>query len=167
MKILSIDASTKNSGVAIFNDDDLIYYDCYHATSKDLIKRIQKMVGEIDNLISQHKDIEALVLEEVHPEKKSVQNLQTQRALFWLQAGIAFMLHDKYPNIKITYLMPSHWRSKCGIKTGRNKKRNELKEDGLNFVKENYGVSLTSDDIADAICLGYAYIHENERISAW
>lgn len=166
MKILAIDASTKSSGVAIFEDTNLIHYDCYSAASRDLIKRIRKMVDSIDNLISNNKDIKVLVLEEVHPEKYAVQNLQTQRALYWLQAAIAFMIHDKYPQIEIFYMMPSHWRSQCGIQKGHSK-RGELKKAGIELVKKHYEVNTSSDDIADAICLGRAYILENTRISAW
>ena len=40
MNIMSIDASTKSCGVAIYQNNILTYYDCLTASSTDLIKRI-------------------------------------------------------------------------------------------------------------------------------
>ena len=37
--------------------------------------------------------------------------------------------------------------------------RAELKEADIAFVKDTYGIDNINDDIADAICIGYAYLH--------
>ena len=44
MKVLAIDASTKSTGVALFDDKKLVKYDCFTASSTDLIKRIQNII---------------------------------------------------------------------------------------------------------------------------
>lgn len=51
MKILAIDASTKSSGIAIFEDKTLLGYSTIKASSVDLITRIHKMVDTIDTLV--------------------------------------------------------------------------------------------------------------------
>ena len=54
MKIMSLDASSKSTGVAIFDDNKLIHYECITATSTDTIKRIQKMTDGINELLNKY-----------------------------------------------------------------------------------------------------------------
>ena len=44
MKYLGIDASTKSTGIALFDDDILISHKCITASSTDVIKRIEKII---------------------------------------------------------------------------------------------------------------------------
>lgn len=158
MKLLALDCSTKATGCAIFEDKKLIHYECITSTSNDLFKRIHIMVDSIENLIKQYQ-IEQIVLEEVLPDHQKNQN--TFKALMYLQATFAVMMHDKYPKICIEYVYPSSWRKDCGIKQGPGQKRESLKQQDLNFANTTYSLSLTSDDIADAICIGHAFLNKN------
>lgn len=54
-------------------------------------------------------------------------------------------------------MMPSSWRSYCGIKIGK-KKRAELKQDSIDFVKDEFKIEV-NDDVADAIGIGIGYIN--------
>ena len=92
MFILSIDASTKASGWAIFEDTKLVEYGLITSSSEDLIKRIHKMTDELKAVFNKYK-IEKIILEEVRPEM-GTQNIKTHRALMWLQGAIATALHD-------------------------------------------------------------------------
>lgn len=155
MKILALDLSTKSTGWAVYENAQLIDYGCITASSNDLIKRIQKIVfALIQQVLNKHKIVKVIV-EEVHPEEK-IQNLQTHRALMWLQGAVAMMLHEIDKNIKIEYLYPSEWRKLCGIKTGAGVRRETVKESDIKFVNKTFGISV-NDDIADAISIGYAY----------
>ena len=109
MKILSLDLSTKSSGYAVFDNAELIDYGCFTSASTDLIKRIQIMTEGIKSVIDKHSDISKVIVEEVRPEGTGygVGNLKTHRALMWLQAAIAFMLHDNYKKTEIEYIYPS------------------------------------------------------------
>lgn len=164
MKILSIDASTKSSGWAIFEDSKLVDYGIIKASSTDLIKRIHKIVNDFDEVLSKYK-IDTIVLEEVRPEN-GLQNIKTHRALMWLQGQLAVMIHDNHNNIPIEYLYPSEWRAECGIKTGAGIRRESLKIKDIAFVKNNFGID-TNDDIADAIGIGYAFTKKNEEKINW
>jgi RNase H-fold protein (predicted Holliday junction resolvase) len=50
MKILSIDASSKSTGIAIFENKQLIHCENIVADSSDSINRINKMVKRIQEL---------------------------------------------------------------------------------------------------------------------
>lgn len=160
MKIMAIDASTKSTGVAVFDGYNLKYHNCFTASSTDMIKRVQKIVGEIQKVLNEY-EVEKIILEEVRPEN-GLQNIKTHRALMWMQAAIAFMLHDNFPKIQIEYIYPSEWRAACGIKTGRGVRRDSLKPADIKFVKDTYGLEV-NDDIADAIGIGHAYVHTKDN----
>lgn len=160
MKILSLDCSTKSTGWSIFEETNLQEYGCITSASTDLFKRIHKMVDEIDNLIK-NNNINKLIMEEVRPDIGTT-NLNTHRALMWLQGAIAMMVHDNYPKVTIEYLYPSEWRKCCKIKTGRGVKRDTVKKSDIQFVEETFGIKV-NDDIADAIGIGYAYLHPHKE----
>ena len=168
MKILSLDLSTKSSGYAVFDKAELIDYGCFTSSSTDLIKRIQIMTDGIKTIMEKYPEIEKVIVEEVRPEGRGygVGNLQTHRALMWLQAAIAFMLHDNYKKTELMYIYPSSWRASIGIKTGRGIKRTTLKEKDVEFVKEQWNIDV-NDDIADAICIGYANVNNIETEINW
>lgn len=162
--ILALDLSTKSTGWAVYDGAKLIDHGCQIATSTILINRIQKIVGELDEKIFQKYNITKVIAEEVQPTGGwGVGNQKTHKALMWMQAAVAFLIHDKYAAADLCFIYPSSWRSDCGIKTGRGVKRKVLKERDIQFVKEKFGI-LVNDDEADAIGIGYseACKHSNE-----
>ena len=165
MNILSLDLSTKSSGWAVFEDKNLKEYGCITSSSTDLVKRIYIMRDGIKEILNKYT-INKIVLEEVRPEGGyGAGNIQTHRALMWLQAAIGFLLHDEFKTIEIEYVYPSSWRASCGIKNGRGIKRISQKEADIQFVQETYGIKV-NDDIADAICIGHAQFNkENENFN--
>lgn len=167
MIIMAIDASSKSSGWSVFEDNKLIDYGCISASSTDLIKRIQKMIEGFDDTLSKYK-INKIILEEVRPDTGFNSNTNVWKALTWLQAAIAFLVHEKYPQTEIEYIYPSSWRSKIGIRTGRGIKRETLKEADIKYVKEHFGIDV-NDDIADSICINCSYWinTKEEPESAW
>lgn len=163
--LLSLDLSTKSSGIAIFdNDKKLIDYTCITASSTDLVKRIYKIINDLKLFCQKYDNIDTVVIEEVRPEgnQYGVGNQKTHKALMYLQAALVFFMHDNYPKVKIEYLYPSEWRSRCGLHTGRGIKREELKKADMAFVKKVYNIEV-NDDIADAIGIGYAYLSPEEN----
>ena len=154
MNILSIDASTKSSGWAWFEDTSLKTYGCITASSADLINRIYKMRDELRNILSTYK-VDKIILEEVLPEQ-GLQNIKTHKALLYLQAEIVKLVHDEFNQIQIEFVYPNQWRKACGIKTGKTR-RSSLKPLDVAFVKDTYNIEV-NDDIADAIGIGHAYI---------
>ena len=166
MNILSLDLSTKSTGWAYFEENELKAHGCITASSTDLINRIQKIINEL-KIASKDFKISKVVVEEVRPEGGyGVGNLKTHRALMWLQAAVAFWIHDEMPSIDIDYIYPSSWRATLGIKNGRGIKRMTLKEADIEFVKNKYDIDV-NDDEADAICIGLAQyqVQDNNEIN--
>lgn len=156
MTTLALDASTKNTGVAIFEDTKLIHYECISASSADSLNRIDKMVQKVRQLYNQYKPTH-VVMEEVLPQ--DVKHNQTvYKALIYLQAAIVLELHKS--KAKVDFTVASHWRSICGIRTGRGVKRQTLKKASQTLVKNTYNIDV-NDDISDAVCIGMAYIKQN------
>jgi len=156
--LLTLDASTKSTGWAIFENTQLTNYGVITATSPNLYKRIDKMITEIDKLVEQYQP-NNIVIEEVLPADVRNNN-NVFKALIYLQGFICHTL-DKYKIIP-TFIVASHWRRLCGIKTGSSIKRESLKPKDIAFVKKEYGIDV-NDDIADAICIGYATLHEHDN----
>lgn len=166
MKILSIDLSTKNTGWAIFNQEnkELIQSGCINSSSLDVIKRIYIMRDGIKTILQNNSDIKKVILEEVRPDNygNGVGNQHTQKILMWCQAAIAFMIYDLDKTIEIEYIYPSSWRSVIGIRNGRGIKRSELKAADIQFVKNHFNIDV-NDDEADAIGIGLAACLENAQ----
>lgn len=167
MIIMSIDASTKSTGIAIYDNKELIYHTCVTASSTDLIKRIKKIVTDIETIAKRY-NIDKVILEEVRPQgnQQGVGNIQTHRALIWLQGAIAFMLYDNFGKANIEYLYPSEWRKVCGIRQGAGVKRVTLKQADIDWVKEKFNLSV-NDDEADSIAIGYAYLNQKKEPFNW
>lgn len=154
MKILSLDLSSKSSGYAIFEDKQLIDYGCITAGSANLFRRIEKMTQELELILQEYPDIKHVYIEDVYPEDVH-HNIQIYKALTYLQGEVLHLL-DKY-NLNNTFFTASEWRAKCGIRTGRGVKRESLKPKDIAFVRNQFNLQV-NDDVADAICIGFAVI---------
>ena len=82
-------------------------------------------------------------------------NLATYRKLALLQ-GVLICLFAKN-NYLYSIVEPSKWKSFCKIK---GKKRQEQKENAINFVKDKFDIDVSSDE-ADAICMGVWSVNSN------
>lgn len=158
MITLALDMSTKSSGWAIFDNQSLKSYGCITSDNENVYKRIDKMINELNKILSQYK-VDSIAIEDVIPE--DVRNNQNVfKKLTYLQGFVLHLLNKRnITNIK--FFVASEWRKKCGIKTGRGIERNTLKQKDIQFVKDQYGLDV-NDDVADAICIGYA--HTNKAI---
>ena len=156
MITLSIDASTKSTGIAIFQQGKLIHYECINSNNTDTYKRIENMTVKIRQLCNKYKPTD-IIMQDVLPQ--DVKHNQTvYKALIYLQAAIVLQLHKI--NLNVNFCTASHWRAQVGIRTGRGIKRETLKAAAQKLVKNIYNIDV-NDDISDAICIGIAYINEH------
>ena len=157
MITLSIDASTKNTGIAIFNDSKLTHYQCISSSKTNTLKRIQYMTKAIQQIIKKYNP-DRIVIQDVLPEDVK-HNQNVFKALIYLQAALVLKLFEY--NLEPTFYTASHWRAQVGIKTGPGIKRDQLKIASKKLVNAIYNIKV-NDDISDAICLGIAYIKQNK-----
>ena len=162
MIIMAIDASSKSTGIAIFDEQKLVHYECIAAADSDAFARIKKMVARIKN-IYEAWNVTNVIMEDVIPEDVR-HNQAVFKVLHYLQAAVVLMLHEY--NQKVEFYVSSEWRKKCGIKTGRGITRDMVKAADIKFVKDNYNID-ANDDICDAICIGYAYTHQPVSVNGF
>ena len=153
MITLALDLSTKSTGVAIFDGQELIKYKCITASSSNLYARIDKMIAEINKILTTEK-IDRVVIEEVLPADINNNN-NTFKALMYLQGFVCHTL-NKF-NLSPTFVTSSHQRRLCGISTGAGVRRDSLKTKDKAFVKSQFGIDV-NDDIADAIGIGFSAV---------
>ena len=164
MITIAIDASTKSTGIAMFKDNQLLGYENFVSSNKNVLKRIKYMTDKIEEIYKKNnQESIQVVMEQVIPDNlndaKWTRNQATFKALFYLQAAIVLMF-DHY-DIEVELIGASTWRKWCGIKQG-NANRETLKFRDVEFVKKNYNIDV-NDDVADAICIGHGKIfHEPE-----
>ena len=133
MKILSLDLSTKSSGYAVSQDSILESYGCITATSRDVIQRIIKMRNQLSQIIKDN-NVKKILMEEVRPDY----NIHTSKVLMWLQAAIVIAAYEINPQTQCEFIGASQWRAQLKIKQGRGIKRNQLKPQDIQYVKNKY-----------------------------
>lgn len=153
--ILSLDQALVTTGWAIFDKKKLIAYDSFTINGKDSIeKRLGFIFQKLTELYNKYK-FDYLVFEDIQQQ----QNPSTYKKLAYVQAIILFWCF--YNQINFTVLSPSQWRKNLGGNFGR--KREEQKQKAINLVKQYYNIDVNSD-IADAICIGKAYLDSYKQL---
>ena len=151
---MAIDQSTVKTGLAIFNDAKFIKYDLIDLhKEKDSIIRFTNMCNEICIWIKKLKP-NMIVFEDVSLQV----NVATLRLLAQLQ-GVIIGCCQLY-GIPYVIYKPSQWRKVLKFQQGRGIERKFLKQQSKDYVKQYFSLEV-NDDIADAICIGQAYIKSN------
>ena len=152
MFMVSIDSSTKKTGMALFVGGKMNKYVLIdNSKEKDVNKRIDKMCLDIIEQLSKwHPTV--LYIEEPKGEGRNVELVRKLAEI--LGAVRAWCLtHGCY----YEEVQPSVWRKYVGITQG-TKKRAELKQASIDYVYTTYGAEV-NDDVADSICLGAAMVN--------
>lgn len=156
MMLMSIDSSSRKSGWAIFNCDEyatsgLINLDTAEYKKKfknNSFERAKYMASKILEIASEYKP-DIIVIE----KPAATQNVATIRMLCEIVGsvlGYSLLSHCFYYE-----MFPAEWRKQLKMQ-GKHKK-DEYKRMSKEYVKNKYDKDV-SDDEADAICLGSAYI---------
>ena len=158
MRILSLDTSTKVSGYAVYDDNDLIYYSSIDRSSiKDSELRMMAMVSGIFILMQQYKPDVVAIEEMVVPR-----NPQTQRMLTLILGAVYGQCLQA--GIRYCSLRPTQWRAAVkdeGEKLPR--KRDDLKSWSISKVNNLFKISEIDDNVSDAVLIGQAYINIREE----
>lgn len=152
--ILAVDESIGSTGVAIFKGNKLIATKRIKTKSEQLTQeRMTIIEKELREMAEKYKAT-VFLAEDVYVNKSIMSykyNLFIQGMLFTLSKNVEDSIYCLYH--------PTHWRKILGMDV-KGKKRPQLKEMDIAYVKNHAGVITDSDDIADAICIGLAYITE-------
>lgn len=146
MKMVSIDSSTRKTGVASWEDGELADYQLLDVSDiTDTAKRMDSMSIAIITVLDLYNP-DIVWIEETW----SAANVETTKKLTMI-LGIVYawcLIHKK----EFHSVLPSQWRSWVGLPQGK-KKRKELKEMDIEYVSKTYKLDVP-EDVADAICVG-------------
>jgi Holliday junction resolvasome RuvABC endonuclease subunit len=149
MKILSFDQSTNLTGYCLIEDKRYIASGVIDKhKNKDTDARIAEMGLAMCKKIKEYKP-DICVIEDI--QKQS--NTKTVIYLARLQGAIILYCASKGVPIKI--LHPSEWRRILQYKQGKTVKREELKQQSIDYIKEHFGFEKPEDE-SEAIAINVA-----------
>ena len=148
--MLAIDSSTKKTAYAVFDNGEYKESKLIDLEKdKNMDSRFEAMSLSLINALNEYKRIIVYIEEAV-----VVRNAQTQRFLTRLQGviyGYCILNQCEFNAIR-----PTEWRKLVSIDQGK-KKREELKQESIKKVEEEFGLTV-NDDEAEAILIGIAAI---------
>ena len=158
--LLSLDTSLSSTGYAIFNDEgELIKYGRVQTEKKDYPTediRINTMCNMIEYIIIEY-NIDKIVCEDQFTSVNAKTILLLRKLV-----GAIMRTANKF-GIDVEYYYPQTWRRHLGINKGKSKEKKLLAYEyvtsqGIDIGEfKPTGVN-KNDDIADAICIGFAYL---------
>ena len=149
MKILSFDQASVVTGYALFDEDKYI--------ESGVIKKRKDM--PISDRVPSMALAICSKIKEIKPDYVIIEDIQNQSSvktvidLARLQGGIIMYCVSKGIPIKIYH--PSTWRSALEFVQGSKTKRDALKEQATEYIKE-LGFNIESEDESEAICINLA-----------
>ncbi len=165
-RLLSLDNSTRITGWAVFENDNLLRYGHFNCKDDNYHERISKTKYLIASLI-ENFEIDFVVLEDIQLQESKDgvmfevnKGIVTFKQLASLQGVLVNYFFEN--NIKYLLLYCSTWRSILGI-TGKHS--SILKTKAKQKVFNLYGIDVLTDE-ADAICIGWAYINKERQKKA-
>lgn len=157
MKVLALDQSTRITGWSLFDNNQYVKSGVINLRKvEDTEERSKQMAVEICKLIEEN-DPDVTIIEEV--QKQS--NVSTVIKLARIQ-GVAIGFCAAH-NIDLHILAPSQWRAALNYKQGPKVKREVLKQQSRDFVKNTLGLDIKSEDENEATAINEAA----HRIYGW
>ena len=150
MRVLSLDQSTRCSGWCCFENGQYVISGVIDMSKSKLEtdKRSFEMAQALWKIIKKYKP-EHLVIEDTQQQN----NVKTVITLARLQGMV--IGYAEAHGIELHILLPSQWRAALSYLQGPKVKRAELKQQSINFVKENLNLNLVEDE-AEAVAEGIA-----------
>ena len=150
MKVVALDQSTRITGYSVFEDSRYVKSGVIDLHKiKDTDKRSKQMAVEICKLIGDINP-DVVIIEEVQQQS----NVSTVIKLARIQ-GVAIGFCAAH-NIDLHILTPTRWRSALLYQQGPGVKREQLKQQSRDFVKNILGLSIESEDENEATAINEA-----------
>lgn len=149
MVYVGIDGSTTSTGIAVFKNKNLIFYECIAPKDKDWEQRLSVMAMRIDAILKAYKP-SCIIMEDV-PLKKGSLTLKKLSAVRGMMIAVC-----AFNKIRLEIDSVSDWRRNAGFFDGTRDglKRDAMKQKAINEVKRIFDIEV-NDDIAEAILIAY------------
>lgn len=150
MRVVSMDQSSRCSGYAVFENGEYLESGVVDMSKStlDTDRRSFEMAKELWRVIKKYKP-DHLILENTQQQS----NVLTVIILARLQGMI--MGYAEAHGVQVHILQSSQWRRALNYAQGPKVKRQELKQQSADYVKEHLGLDLSEDE-NEAICEGIA-----------
>lgn len=160
-KVMSVDQSTRCSGYCLVEDNEYVCSGIIDMSKSGLAtpERSFEMAKSIWKLIKKHKP-DFLIIEDVQSQG-SVKTVVILARLQGLILGYA-----EAHGVKTHILAPTTWRSELNYSQGPKVKRDALKKQSEDYVKNKYGF-VKSEDENEAIALNDAARKKFEIDDLW
>lgn len=153
MRVLSLDQSSNKTGCALLKDGEVLAVRLIHSAGKEFNEKARNMVDVIEEHIREDKP-DVVVIEDTQQQA----NAGTYKKLCILLGMIEEVCYKC--GVPFEVYTPSHWRKILGFDTYK-KKRSELKQMAIDYVKDVLGIDVSEDE-AEGICIGLAYGKEHD-----
>ena len=161
MRVLALDQSSRVSGWAFFENNELQEYGKFEISPTYKIgERLYRIKCIVKDMIEKF-EIDKVILEDIYMDGQKINNVQTFKTLAEV-FGVLYELCIEL-DIQVEAVLAGTWKSTLSIK---GKTRAEQKRAAQAWVVENYGIKATQDE-ADAICIGTHYIKNNQPVLEW
>lgn len=150
MRVMSLDQSTRVSGYSVFDDGEYVCSGVIDKNKSELptYERSFEMARDLWGIIKKYKP-DHLILEDVQ-QQNSVNTVIILARLAGMIIGYA-----EAHGVQVHILLPTQWRKALEYSQGPKVKRQELKQQSLDYVREHYGFVKTEDE-NEAICINAA-----------
>lgn len=158
--LLALDQSSKVTGWAFFMDEKLMKFGHQTYSDTNNVRRIQRLREWLLSQITIMKDSNLsikVLLEDIQLQCNPIThepNVTLYKTLAWVQGVLLELLEEQHVPYEI--IPSTTWKSELKIK---GKARDEQKRNAKIFVEEALSQKCTQDE-ADAICIGYCYLHK-------
>lgn len=137
------------TGIAVIDNGVPVHYEAIDLSKdKDPEHRTKEMFLSVVALFEQYR-----------PDCIAVEGVQKQandKTMIMLSGLRGMLMGWAYTHcIPVVSPMPVEWRRILGYTQGPKVKREQLKEQSINYVREHYGIIATEDE-CEAICIGAA-----------
>ena len=167
VKILSLDASTKSTGYAIFDNGELVAHGVIKEKHDDWRENVMAETMELAAIIREYQP------DEVYAEDVPMKDGKLTIAKLGAVQGMILSLCAGF-RLKPTFLLPTVWRRELGMFDGTRKgmTRDVLKEKAVRMANEIFGLDLVwvkpkstknEDDEAEAILIGWAVVQSQNH----
>lgn len=155
IRLLSLDCSTKCSGLAVWDDGNFIESHVIDMSKiKDVETRQKEMCLKLWKGLDYYRP-SIVVIEDTYCHG----NPEVQKKLNRIQGVVyAWCLIN---NANFNCIMPSSWRKHInGFPNGKGIKRQEQKNFSVKYVTQKYNITPASDDESDAILIGEGFLNK-------
>lgn len=158
MYYIGIDGSTTSTGIGIFKDKNLLYYENIKPKSKDWCERVGMLGKRLNEIFNEYPQIEKCYIEDV-PLKDGKPTILKLGAVRGAVATVCEM-----NNVTLISRQVNEWRQDAGFFDGTKKgmTRDEMKKKAILEVKNLFNIDV-NDDIAEGILIGYRSEYPNKN----